>query len=198
MGPPKAGLASWWKVPINLIFQKGCYPGDQFRDWIAKLLSSKITKQGEILMSDLNGAVIYASRRGPGTVTFDSNGQRRDSVAAFATRCSMSIPIFFVPQMIDGRRAYDGGLRNNFPVTRFQPAWPLRFEFRRNSRTRHALTRGELVPRVSLPRLAHAASRINPASSIKPAMNAFTPGANWSPRRFGFPNEKPPGRSCLG
>ena len=40
-------------------------------------------------------------------------------MAAFAARCSMSIPFFFVPQMVEGRRAFDGGLRNNFPVSRF-------------------------------------------------------------------------------
>ncbi len=108
-----------WRVPFNLIFKSGCYPGNHFFSWIATLLGKKITKESEILMSDLNGAVIYASRRGPCTVKFDSLGERKDSVAAFATRCSMSIPIFFVPQQIDGRRVYDGGLRNNFPVTRF-------------------------------------------------------------------------------
>lgn len=70
-------------------------------------------------MRDLAGALIYATRRGPGTVTFDSQGERMDTVASFATRCSMSIPVIFVPQMVDGRRAYDGGLRNNFPLARF-------------------------------------------------------------------------------
>jgi hypothetical protein len=36
----------------------------------------------------------------------------------------MSIPFFFVPQQVDGRRVYDGGLRNNFPVTQFQRDHP--------------------------------------------------------------------------
>jgi predicted acylesterase/phospholipase RssA len=116
--------ARLWKVPINLIRKGGCYPGDDFFAWIGNLLSTRITKQAEILMSDLNGAVIYASRRGPGTVIFDSVRERKDTVAAFATRCSMSIPVFFVPQQIDGRRVYDGGLRNNFPVTRFLKDYP--------------------------------------------------------------------------
>jgi predicted acylesterase/phospholipase RssA len=111
--------APLWKVPFNIALKRGCYPGDHFLKWIANMLGSKIVKQGEIVMSDLNGAVIYASRRGPGTVIFDSAGERKETAAAFATRCSMSIPVFFVPQMIDGRRIYDGGLRNNFPVTRF-------------------------------------------------------------------------------
>lgn len=111
--------APLWKVPFNVLLKGGCYPGDHFLVWITELFESKIKQQSEIKMIHLNGAVIYASRRGPGTVTFDSTGERKDTVAAFATRCSMSIPIFFAPQQVDGRRVYDGGLRNNFPVSRF-------------------------------------------------------------------------------
>ncbi|TDN78239.1 patatin-like phospholipase [Salegentibacter sp. 24] len=36
--------------------------------------------------------------------------------AAFAARCSMSIPIFFTPQYSEGLRVFDGGAQNNFPV----------------------------------------------------------------------------------
>lgn len=108
-----------WKVPLNLLFKRGCYPGEGFRIWIATLIDAKVPKQSEVLMKDLNGALIYACRRGPGTVVFDSQGERKDTSAAFAARCSMSIPLVFIPQMVDGRRVYDGGLRNNFPVSRF-------------------------------------------------------------------------------
>lgn len=111
--------APWWKVPVNLLLRGGCYPGDHFQAWIASCLKNKIVREDEIKMCDLAGALIYATRRGPGTVAFDSLGERKDTVASFATRCSMSIPIIFVPQMVDGRRAYDGGLRNNFPLARF-------------------------------------------------------------------------------
>ena len=111
--------APWWKVPVNLMLRGGCYPGDHFQAWIASCLKNKIVREDEVKMRDLAGALIYATRRGPGTVAFDSLGERKDTVASFATRCSMSIPIIFVPQMVDGRRAYDGGLRNNFPLARF-------------------------------------------------------------------------------
>jgi len=111
--------ARLWRLPFNLLFRTGLFPGEHFRLWIAGLLGDKTKKTGETRMSDLNGALIYASRRGTGTVVFDSNGERRDTVAAFATRCSMSIPLFFFPQQVDGRRVYDGGLRNNFPLSRF-------------------------------------------------------------------------------
>ncbi len=36
--------------------------------------------------------------------------------AAYAVRCSMSIPLVFTPQSNQGIRAFDGGLQNNFPV----------------------------------------------------------------------------------
>jgi len=116
--------APLWRVPVNLILRRGCYPGTHFQDWISGMLAKKITREDEIKMRDLDGALIYATRRGPGTVTFDSKGERQDTVASFATRCSMSIPFFFVPQWVDGRRAYDGGLRNNFPLSRFLETHP--------------------------------------------------------------------------
>ncbi len=108
------------RIPTNLLLRRGCFPGEHFRRWIDGLLHQKIRQLGEIKMANLpNSAVIYACRPGSGTVVFDSRSERRDTVAAFAARCSMSIPIFFFPQEIDGRRVYDGGLRNNFPVSRF-------------------------------------------------------------------------------
>jgi predicted acylesterase/phospholipase RssA len=109
----------FWKIPINLVFRRGCFTGNHFLGWISGLLQAKITRLNDIVMSDLNGAVIYASKRGAGTVTFDSKGEHKDTAAAFATRCSMSIPLVFVPAQIEGHRVYDGGLRNNFPVGRF-------------------------------------------------------------------------------
>ena len=111
--------APWWKVPINLLWSKGCFPGESCRLWIADLLTKKIPRLGEIPMSALNGALIYAARQRSGTLTFDSYGERKDTVAAFAARCSMSIPFFFYPVLVDGRRVFDGGLRNSFPLTRY-------------------------------------------------------------------------------
>lgn len=108
-----------WRIPLNLAFRQGCFPGESFRLWMAELLHKKIQQVAEIPMAALNGALIYASRRGPGTVVFDSLGERKDTVASFAVRCSMSIPIFFIPTEVDGRRVFDGGLRNNFPLSRY-------------------------------------------------------------------------------
>jgi predicted acylesterase/phospholipase RssA len=111
--------APFWRIPINLLLRQGCYPGEAVQNWITELLIKKIPQIAEIPMAALRGALIYASRRGTGTIAFDSVGERKQVVAAFAVRCSMSIPFFFFPTHIDGRRVFDGGLRNNFPLKRF-------------------------------------------------------------------------------
>src|ERR1700756_504389 len=111
--------AAIWKVPFNLLFRRGCYPGESCRFWIAELLTKKKEKVGEVQMVDLETALVYASRPGSGTIGFDSKGERKEAPASFAARCSMSIPFFFEPMHVDGRRVYDGGLRNNFPLKRF-------------------------------------------------------------------------------
>jgi predicted acylesterase/phospholipase RssA len=119
--------ASIVRIPFNLLVRQGIFPGEHFMEWMSDLLRKKIQGIGDIKMRDLpramnnsgKDAVIYACRAGTGTVVFDSRGERKDEEAAFAARCSMSIPIFFVAPQIGGRRVYDGGLRNNFPLKRF-------------------------------------------------------------------------------
>lgn len=95
-------------------------PGDAFESWMAKLIAQKISMLSEVEMKDFEsrGALVYASRRG-GTIRFDSEGEHSNAYAAFAARCSMSIPFLFRPQYVDGRRVVDGGMRNNFPLDRF-------------------------------------------------------------------------------
>lgn len=116
--------ASWWALPFNLVIKKGLYPGEEFRLWIGNLLTEKLGMQSEVKMCHLSRAIIYAARAGQGTLTYDSCGDRRETVASFAVRCSMSIPIFFQPTTVDGRRVFDGGLRNNFPLKRFLESFP--------------------------------------------------------------------------
>jgi predicted acylesterase/phospholipase RssA len=113
-----------WVLPFNLIFKQGLYPGEVFRLWIANLLTQKLGLMSEVRMEHLDRAVIYAARAGQGTLTYDSKGPRKETVASFAVRCSMSIPIFFTPTSVDGRRVFDGGLRNNFPLKKFLDTFP--------------------------------------------------------------------------
>lgn len=116
--------APLWKLPFFLFGRWGLYPGEAFQRWMADLLTQKLGMMAEVRMKhfvkDSNrGAVIYAARVGQGTLTFDSTGENKDAVASFAVRCSMSIPYFFMPMSVDGRRVFDGGLRHNFPLKVF-------------------------------------------------------------------------------
>jgi predicted acylesterase/phospholipase RssA len=105
---------------INFISKRGLYPGDEIEKWISALLKNRIKKINEIQLSDLmTQTIVYASRIKDGTLVFDSQGVRKEIRAAYAARCSMSIPYYFIPKYIDGVRVFDGGLRNNFPLKRF-------------------------------------------------------------------------------
>lgn len=113
--------ASFPKKLVNILIKKAFYPGDEIEKWISKLLKDKIkNKVNEIQLCDLiSRTIVYASRIKDGTIVFDSHGERKETHAAYAARCSMSIPYFFFPKQVDGVRVYDGGLRNNFPLKRF-------------------------------------------------------------------------------
>jgi predicted acylesterase/phospholipase RssA len=111
--------ASWLRAAWNLLTTYGLYTGDVCERWIRDLLAKKIKAMGRIEMRHLHDSVIYACAPGQGTVVFDSRGCNKNVDAAFAARCSMSIPFIFRPMTVEQRRVYDGGMRNNFPVARF-------------------------------------------------------------------------------
>lgn len=107
--------APWYKRPFNLLVHKGMHPADAFTDWLDRLLSAKLGIPERVKLSDLPKRVtIYASRRDKRALKFDRIDN--DADAAYAVRCSMSIPFVFFPQSDQGIRTYDGGLQHNFPV----------------------------------------------------------------------------------
>jgi len=115
--------ASWPKALINFIRKRGLYPGDALTQWISTRLKNKLATTADVRMADLPArAIIYASSPALGILTFDSNGERRETLAAFAARCSASIPYYFMRQTVDGQSVYDGGLRENFPFEKFLAA----------------------------------------------------------------------------
>jgi predicted acylesterase/phospholipase RssA len=113
---------------INFITTKGFYPGNHFEKWISILLDEKFPgKLNEVTLEELpTHTIVYSSRIKDGTLIFDSKNQRKETHAAFAVRCSMSIPYYFIPKVIDGIKIYDGGLRNNFPLKLFMTSYPNR------------------------------------------------------------------------
>lgn len=108
--------APWYKLPLNLLIHKGFHTGNAFTNWLDTLLAQKLKSHARVRLSDLapNRVTVYASRREKRVLTFDSVDH--DADAAYAVRCSMSIPFIFMPQSDQGIRTYDGGLQHNFPV----------------------------------------------------------------------------------
>lgn len=118
--------ASFFKGIWNFLKTRGFYTGVTIENWISQLLKNKLPEiLQEVKMENLpTHTIIYSSRINDGTLIFDSKRQRKETLAAFATRCSMSIPYFFSPKLVDGVRVYDGGIRNNFPLRVFIDEYP--------------------------------------------------------------------------
>ncbi|MGV0762069.1 patatin-like phospholipase family protein [Tistrella mobilis] len=113
-----------WKWPFNIIVHGGLHSGNRIQSWISELLHSIILRISEIKMKHLPGSIIYATKPGEGTLVYDSEGENKEVAVDFAVRCSISIPFFFMPMRVEGRRVFDGGLRNNFPLRRFIERFP--------------------------------------------------------------------------
>ena len=115
--------APWYAQPWNLVIHKGVHKADSFTDWLAVLLARKLKSHKRVRLSELPyRATVYACKRDEGTLKFDSVDN--DADAAHAVRCSMSIPWVFTPQPDQGIRAYDGGIRQNFPVKQLVSEYP--------------------------------------------------------------------------
>lgn len=113
--------APFYKQPYNLITKKGLHTAKAFTDWMDELLSSKFDRKptrvtlGDIQARTGNRVTVYASQQREKVLTFDSENTP-EAHAAYAARCSMSIPILFTPETNQGIVAFDGGLQNNFPI----------------------------------------------------------------------------------
>lgn len=112
--------APFYKRPTNLLFKRGMHPAKTFTDWIDTLLSEKFQTRSRVTLGDIqsrtgNRVTVYASQQRKKSLTFDSSNAP-DVSAAFAARCSMSIPVVFTPESEQGILAFDGGLQNNFPI----------------------------------------------------------------------------------
>jgi predicted acylesterase/phospholipase RssA len=107
--------ASWYAKPFNLLFHHGLHRAVAFTDWLDDLLAKKLGSPTRVKLSQLPQRVtVYASRRGKQTMRFDSRDN--DADAAYAARCSMSIPWVFMPEAHQGINTYDGGIHQNYPV----------------------------------------------------------------------------------
>ncbi|RKN79790.1 patatin-like phospholipase family protein [Ulvibacterium marinum] len=110
--------AQFFRKLYNLATKKGLYEANTFTKWLEKELSKKLETSNQVTLDMLQNRVsVYASTRGKEALIFDSKDARtKDTPAAHAVRCSMSIPLIFTPQYKDGLMVFDGGAQNNYPV----------------------------------------------------------------------------------
>jgi len=118
--------APFYMAPINLLFHKGLYHARSLTSWIDTLIAQKLNSVTRVKFRQLPHRVtIYASRRGQKALVFDSlNPKTSDMAVSHAVRCSISIPLIFVPAREEGLRVFDGGLQNNYPVDHLLAGYP--------------------------------------------------------------------------
>ena len=107
-----------WLLPWRLLRNGYFHTGDRIQTWLNEILANITERRGKTRLSDLpHRAIIYCAAHPQGTLVFDSRSDFGPDIdAAFAARCSMSIPIYFEPQTHEGHRVYDGGVLHNFPL----------------------------------------------------------------------------------
>jgi WD40 repeat protein len=110
------------QMPFNLFAHRGLFPAHTLTNWIENLLSRKLDSPVQVTLDMLpSRTTVYACRRNRNALTFDSaNDQSKSLSAAHAIRCSMTIPFVFIPQLSEGMRVLDGGVRHNFPLEIFR------------------------------------------------------------------------------
>ena len=126
---------------INLVFKKGIYRGDAFREWLVETLAAKgkrffgdiRTEYPEeeyryklrVIASDLTRGRMLVLPQDVANYGLDPD----ELGIADAVRMSMSIPYFFEPARLGQSLIVDGGLLSNFPVWLFDsdgiPEWPI-------------------------------------------------------------------------
>lgn len=112
---------SWGRGVWNLLTRGGLNSGQAIVRWISDKLQRRLPHENRLPLEEIGRRlqrrlVMYAAGRPRGVIEFDSEGANKTLDTAFAVRCSMSIPWFFVPQKHEHWRVYDGGLLNNYPV----------------------------------------------------------------------------------
>jgi predicted acylesterase/phospholipase RssA len=108
----------WWQCLLRLVLHGGLHTGNGIENWVDTLLLNKLNAHSRVRLRDLlHTTTVYACQGNDPTVTFASNDPAtRDEYAAYAVRCSMSIPFFFTPGRKGGMHIFDGGLKQNYPV----------------------------------------------------------------------------------
>lgn len=131
----------WVPKTFAAIHYHGIHPGDTIRTWIRELLGKKGVKEfGDLKFANPSEdrykyqlTVVAADITNRQLIRFPWDakqyGIEPDRLPVdLAVRCSMSIPYFFRPVILNGCYIVDGGLISNFPIWEFDsegtPAHP--------------------------------------------------------------------------
>jgi predicted acylesterase/phospholipase RssA len=109
---------SWWQCCLNLVIRGGLHSAKGLQTWLDIALAKKLKSPTQVLLRQLPlHTTVYACQGSDPAVTFDSRSDGSNfEPASYATRCSMSIPLYFTPESKSGAHIFDGGLRHNYPV----------------------------------------------------------------------------------
>jgi predicted acylesterase/phospholipase RssA len=108
------------KRVINFARFRALHDSRAVEEWVNERLTKRLAdRPSPVQMGDLpSRAVVYCASPN-GLLAFDSRGDRATTSASFAVQCSAAIPVFFRSPYIDGVRAFDGGMKQNFPLAHF-------------------------------------------------------------------------------
>lgn len=129
----------WGRKTLNLAYHRGIYKGEKFYDYFKLLLAARgIERFGDLHANGHYALTVYTADITNGRLVALPEGaamygMHPDNVeVAWAVRCSMALPIFFRPVVMEheGHDVYfaDGGILSNFPIWTFDsgttPRWP--------------------------------------------------------------------------
>ena len=103
---------------------KGMHPGKYFLNWAEELVAAK-TGNKDTTFAELFNSEEYlelyliSSNLNTQNIDIFSYYDSPNTKIAEAIRCSMSIPIFFEPYVLNGFTYTDGGVIDNYPIDIF-------------------------------------------------------------------------------
>jgi len=108
----------WWRCCLNFVTKFGLYSGRELVKWLDNALARKRNMHTRVRLKNLPlHTKIYACQGHEPAVIFDSQApESMNEFAAYAARCSMSIPFYFVPEFKGGLHFFDPGWKLNYPV----------------------------------------------------------------------------------
>ena len=102
---------------FNFIRLDGLLDAKKVNQWLTPLLENKgISRFGDLQQVDLN--IVAADVTNKEYIYFNKQNYRSTRIA-FAIECSISIPIVFIPRLVESNKIVDGGILTRLPIDLF-------------------------------------------------------------------------------